>query len=242
MPSYEELDYCQTPLGELILRRREVLSLDRRIVYEVKLAGELLMSSIVNDAEIALATLGLAEAPGEDRDVLVGGLGLGHTAKAALEADRVRSVTVVEYLDRVIEWHESGVVPLGEALSKDDRCKFLCEDFFEFVGARDGSGNGSAGGATSRARYHAVLLDIDHSPRCLLDARHAAFYSPRGFAALRDHLYPGGVFALWSADPPEESLLSALRESFPAVSTEPSRFRNPMLDMQDVNYIVVAKS
>lgn len=241
MPSYEELDYCQTPLGELILRRREVLSLNRAVVYEVKLAGELLMSSIVNDAEIALATLGLRCAPGDARDVLVGGLGLGYTAKAALDAERVRSVRVIEYLERVIDWHERGLVPLGETLSRDDRCEFVLGDFFEAVGHKDHAKTNGDIAKPDRRRYHAILLDIDHSPQCLLHARNAAFYSPSGFAALREHLYPGGVFALWSADPPEESLLAALRESFETVNVEPSRFRNPMLDMEDVNYIVVAK-
>ena len=89
MAAFEELDYGLTPLGELILRRREVLSLDRAEVFEVKLDGEFLMSSIVNDAEIALAEFALPLVACDRCDVLVGGLGLGYTAKAALDAEVV---------------------------------------------------------------------------------------------------------------------------------------------------------
>jgi len=57
---FEELDYRRTPLGDLILRRRRVLSLEGREVFEVKLGDEFLMSSLFNEGEIALARLGLA--------------------------------------------------------------------------------------------------------------------------------------------------------------------------------------
>jgi len=99
--SIEELDHAMTPLGELILRRRCVRSLGGVDVFEVKLAGAFLMSSMVNDAEIALADIALSQVTGHWRDLLVGGLGLGHTAKAALDADHVRSVTVIELLEPV---------------------------------------------------------------------------------------------------------------------------------------------
>ncbi len=111
--SIEELDYANTPLGELVLRRRSVASLGGADIYEVKLAGEFLMSSLVNDAEIALADVALGLVDDSDRDVLVGGLGLGYTAQAALAADRIRTVTVIELLPSVVQWHEQGIVPLG---------------------------------------------------------------------------------------------------------------------------------
>ena len=135
MAAFEELDYSMTPLGELILRRREVLSLDRAEVFEVKLAGELLMSSIVNDAEIALAKFALPLVACDRCDVLVGGLGLGYTAKAALDTDTVAGVTVIEYLRRVISWHQGELVPLGRSLSQDARCRLVHGDFFAVVGS-----------------------------------------------------------------------------------------------------------
>src|SRR3546814_20579251 len=71
------------------LFRSPTLKID---IYEVILGGEHLMSSIFTVAEIALARLGLAEVSGDDLDVVVGGLGLGYTARAALEDERVRSL------------------------------------------------------------------------------------------------------------------------------------------------------
>ncbi len=70
-------------MGELILQRRTLLSLNGREVYEIRLGEEYLMSSLFHDAEVALANIGLGELGGEGWDVVVGGLGLGYTAAAA---------------------------------------------------------------------------------------------------------------------------------------------------------------
>ncbi|MCP4378638.1 MAG: hypothetical protein GY794_20990, partial [bacterium] len=102
---FEELDYSRTPLGELILRRRSVPAMEDACLYEVKLGGEFLMSSIVNDSEIALADLAMKDLDRADCNVLVGGLGLGYTAAAVLKFDNVRSLVVAEYLPEVIRWH-----------------------------------------------------------------------------------------------------------------------------------------
>ena len=254
LAAFEELDYSMTPLGELILRRREVLSLDRAEVYEVKLAGELLMSSLVNDAEIALAEFALPLVACDQCDVLVGGLGLGYTAQAALEADNVASVTVIEYLERVIAWHQRELVPLGRALTQNARCRLVHGDFFAAVGSPANQSDGSsepcpealAAIRTEPARwrserFHAILLDIDHSPQCLLHAGHAAFYTAEGLKRLTCHIYPGGVFALWSADPPAEALTDSLNDAFANVRVRESTFYNPLLDLHDVNYIVIAQ-
>ncbi len=247
LAAFEELDYGMTPLGELILRRREVLSLDRAEVYEVKLGGELLMSSIVNDAEIALAESALPFVACDRRDVLVGGLGLGYTAKAALEADNVASVTVIEYLERVIAWHENELVPLGRSLTQDARCRLVHGDFFAAVGSPANLNDeppepcSEALAGCASKRFHAILLDIDHSPQCLLHAGHAAFYTAEGLERLTGHIHPGGVFALWSADPPQESLTDGLNGAFESVRVRETKFYNPMLDLHDVNYIVIAQ-
>ena len=247
MAAFEELDYGMTPLGELILRRREVLSLNGAEVFEVKLAGELLMSSIVNDAEIALAQFALPLVACDRCDVLVGGLGLGYTAQAALDADNVASVTVIEYLQRVIAWHQSELVPLGRSLTHNPRCQLVHDDFFAVVGSPAQQNDGQSvpcretqAGIASK-RFHAILLDIDHSPQCLLHAGHAAFYTSEGLARLSGQIQPGGVFALWSADPPEESLTDGLSGAFASVQVRETKFYNPLLDLHDVNYIVVAQ-
>ena len=81
-PLFEELDYRQTPLGELILRRRTYSQLDDLDVFEVILGDGFLMSSLFTVVEVALADLGLAAvaeafSAGEELEVVIGGLGVG---------------------------------------------------------------------------------------------------------------------------------------------------------------------
>lgn len=243
----EELDYGMTPLGELILRRREVLSLGRIEVFEVKLNGQFLMSSLVNNAEIALANLALPLLTGVECDVLVGGLGLGYTAKAALDSPGVRSVTVIEYLARVIGWHHRGLVPLAGQLTGDARCSLIQGDFFAAIDppatghVQERPGDDATPAPFNSNRFHAILLDIDHSPQCLLQPSHAAFYTPSGLRRLTDRLHPGGVFALWSADPPQRAFMDGLESAFSSVQVHESEFYNPLLNEDDVNYIFVAR-
>jgi hypothetical protein len=134
--NFEELDYRPTPIGALSLRRRREFSLGVD-VFEIKLGDEYLMSSLFTASEIALARLGLAELSGADLDVVVGGLGLGYTAKAVLEHQAVKSLVIVEALDAVIDWHERGVLPLGPALTADPRSKFVLGDFLRWRPQRD---------------------------------------------------------------------------------------------------------
>jgi spermidine synthase len=235
---FEELDYRQTPLGELILRRRGVLSMGGAEVFEVKLDDRFLMSSLVNESEIALAELALGELEGEQLDVVVGGLGLGYTARAALDHAAVRSVLVIEYLSEVIDWHLRGLVPLGAQLMADQRCRIVNADFFALLN-RPGQGLDPQ---ISGRRFHAVLLDIDHSPRSLLHPSHGAFYEPDGLRGMAPRLHPGGVFALWSADLPDEDFLKALGAAFAASRAHAIKFYNPLLDCDDTNTVYVART
>lgn len=243
--NFEELDFAETRFGELILRRRRVLSLDRADVYEVKLDGSFLMSSLVNASEIALAELGLAaleQPPGSGStadgwDVVVGGLGLGYTAATALEDDRVGSLLVLEYLAEVIAWHEQGLVPLGEQLGKDERCRLIQGDFFALAAEPEPGFDSAAPGR----RFHAVLLDIDHSPDGLLHSSHAALYQPQGLRRLALQLHPGGVFALWSAEPPDEVFAGRLEVAFVDVQAHAVTFFNPLLDRDDTNTVYVCR-
>ncbi len=191
---FEELGWQQTPMGVLSLRRRFDLTV-RSDVYEVKLDDEYLMSSLFTVAERELARLGLARTPGAELDVLVGGLGLGYTAWEALQCDRIRSLTVVEYSQSVIEWHERGLLPDTSALRTDGRVGMRCANFFSVLA--DGSGFDPA--APGR-RYDAILLDIDHSPRHLLDDSHGWFYSPDGLRAALTLMAANATFAMWSDD------------------------------------------
>src|SRR5437870_4136725 len=110
---FEELDFRPTPLGDLTLRRRRIAELGGVEVFEVKLGEAFLMSSLFHEVEVALADLGLAALEGGTFDVVVGGLGLGYTAVAALKHATVHSLLVVDALDAVIDWHQRGLVPLG---------------------------------------------------------------------------------------------------------------------------------
>ena len=130
---FEELDYQQTPIGAISLRRRHDFRLGKDIL-EIMLGDEHLMSDLFTTSEIALATLGLAyhrEKGGPPpRDIVIGGLGLGYTAEAVLQDNDVTSLLVVDALQPIIDWHEQNMLPLGAALSGDSRCQFICADFF----------------------------------------------------------------------------------------------------------------
>ena len=134
---FEELDYRPSPIGAISLRRRRDLRLDQD-VYEIKLGDDFLTSSAFTASEIALAKLCLAELPGRALDVVVGGLGLGYTAKAVLDHDAVCSLVVVDVLDAVIDWHRAGLVPLGTQLTGDARCRFVHADFFDMANSVTG--------------------------------------------------------------------------------------------------------
>jgi spermidine synthase len=234
---FEELDFRETPIGDLILQRRRFLQLDGVEVYEVKLGDAFLMSSLFHEVEVALSKLGLAALATPDADVVVGGLGLGYTAVAALEDPTLRSLIVVEALDAVIDWHQQGLVPLGPVLTGDERCRFVLADFF--VRAADPQRGFDP--ANPGRKFHAVLLDIDHSPRNLLHASNAAFYERPGLEKLAAQLHPGGVFALWSDDPPDERFLEDLRAVFETVQVEVVRFANPLLDRESESTVYVAR-
>ena len=92
----EILAYEPSPLGLLCLRRRELLSEPGVIVTEATLNHEFLMSSLYTDSERALARTALEMNSGDHLRVLVGGLGLGYTAREALLSPRVERVEVVE--------------------------------------------------------------------------------------------------------------------------------------------------
>lgn len=222
---FEELDWRATPMGELVLRRRWDPTFDKE-VHEIKLDDEYLMSSLFTVAEEELAHLGLAALTGTEPaslDVAVGGLGLGYTALAALADPRVRTLTVIDALAEVIDWHRQGLIPAGQTLTADPRCTLLHRDFFAALRSPDGLDP-----THSHRRFHAILVDIDHSPRHVLHPSHAAFYEPVGLADLARHLCPGGVFGLWSNDPPDDDFTAALQHAFDQVEAEIITFDNPL--------------
>ncbi len=233
---FEELDYQPTPLGALSLRRRREpkLGVD---VYEIKLGEAFLMSSLFTASEVALAEHGMAAVNGADCDVLVGGLGLGYTARAALAHDALATLTVVEYLAPVIDWHRGGLVPIGRVLDTDPRCRLVQGDFFALARSREGLDPD-----TPERRFDAILVDIDHSPEALLDDRSESFYRPEGLRAVAQHLKPAGVFGLWSNDAPDTRFLDRLGTAFTDAWAEPVTFHNPLMDQPYTQTVYLARS
>ena len=235
MRRFEELAFEQTPMGELTLRRRYEAAVAAD-VFEVKLGDEYLMSSLFTVAEEALSDLGLA-AVAADRgalDVVVGGLGLGYTAVAALRDPRVATLTVVDALPAVIGWHERRLLPVSTVLIDDPRTRLVHADFFALMRASP-----AAEGVLPES-LDAILLDVDHSPTFTLDPSHADLYTVEGLRRLGAHLRPGGVFALWSDDPPEPTFLAALGEVFPHVEGHTVAFDNPLTGGRSRNGVYVA--
>ncbi|MGH3330268.1 MAG: spermidine synthase, partial [Nocardioidaceae bacterium] len=206
---FQELDWRETPIGAISLRRRRDPGLDTD-VYEVKLGDDFLMSSVFTAGEVELARIGLAELQGTGFDVVVGGLGLGYTAAAVLADPRVGSLTVVEALEAVIDWHQRELLPVAPALTSDPRCRLANGDFFALAADPDGFDSQAPG-----RRFDAILVDIDHTPSHVLHHSHASFYTADGLRRLASHLHPGGVFALWSDDPPDHDFLATLATVFP---------------------------
>ena len=232
---FEELDWSETRMGVISLRRRLEPSL-KVDVYEVKLGDEFLMSSLFTVAEVELARLGLAWVDGAGLDVVVGGLGLGYTAQAALADPRVASLLVVEALGEVIGWHRRALLPDAAELASDPRVRLQQGDFFAMADS-DGGFDPEVPGR----RFHAVLLDIDHTPGHVLHPSHSAFYTPAGLGRLAGHLHPGGVFALWSDDPPDPAFEAVLAEVFDRSEASVVRFPNPLTGGYSTNAVYVAR-
>jgi spermidine synthase len=227
---FEELDWQATPMGELTLRRRVDPSLALEI-FEVKLGDEYLMSSAFTVAEEALADLGLAATSGERLRVVVGGLGLGYTAIAALRDPRVAVLTVIDTLPAVIDWHQRGLLPVSAELIGDVRTNLVLDDFFAVMRAAPAPGS---------ERWDAILLDVDHSPRHQLDPSHADLYTVDGLQRLAGHLVAGGVFALWSDDPPDQEFLVTMRAVFGGVEAHVVDFANALTGGISSNTVYVA--
>jgi spermidine synthase len=224
----EILAYEDTPLGPLCLRRRELLSAPGTVVTEVTLDHAFLMSSHNTASERALATVALQLHTGSDLHVLVGGLGLGYTAHAALASPRVARVEVVEFLPQVIGWLEQGLVPLSSELKGEPRLVTSQGDVYARLLDEPAE------------RYDAILIDVDHAPDEHLAGANSAFYTRGGLERARRHLAPGGLLGVWShAESPP--FAGTLREVFPEVRVEPVTFFNDLVDEETTDWLFFAR-
>ena len=232
---FEELDYQPTAIGPISLRRRRELRLDVDVL-EILLGDEHLMSDLFTTSEVALAECGLG-AITDDKPLLVvvGGLGMGFTADAALNDTRIESLVIVEKLAPVIGWHESGLIPLGKRLGDDPKCRFVEGDFFQMAASDTGFDP-----VEPARKFDAILLDIDHAPNFHLAPAHAGFYQPDGLAKLQQHLVDGGIFALWSNDPPNAAFAARLQSVFRVANAVEVPFYNPLQDRDFIQSIYIA--
>jgi len=236
-PIFEELDFQKTPLGDISLRRRSEPRLDGEILYEVKLNDDFLMSSLFTEAEVQLARLGLAALKDhkQNLDIVVGGLGLGYTAVAALEDPSVKSLRVIDVMEPVIDWHQRGLVPLGGKLTSDPRCTLVHADFFEVA-----TSPGGFDPADPDRLVHAVLLDIDHSPSHWLNSGNSTFYTESALVKMAKKIHPGGIFGLWSNDPPENEFIDLLESVFASTESHIVTFPNPYTCGESTNTVYLA--
>ncbi len=236
MSNLEILAYEESQLGPLCLRRRELLSQPGVVVTEVTLNHEFLMSSLYTDSEETLARVALEGLEGNSLRVLVGGLGLGYTAHAALRSNRVAYVEVIDLLPQVIAWMKDGLVPLSDDLAQETaigRLEITEGDAYARLAE-------PASDADPKP-FDAILIDIDHSPDERLDEDNSVpFYTAEGLRAAAQHLAPGGVLAVWSY---AESgpFVDALSEVFNEVSVVPVSYDNEMIQQRRTDWLFFAK-
>jgi predicted membrane-bound spermidine synthase len=191
------------------------LSLARRgDEWVVRAGGRVLMSSRQHGSEDALAELALGRVrrPGGARTVLVGGLGLGYTLRAALE--RVGSearVVVAEISPELVAWNRGPLAHLAGRPLDDPRTRLQVGDVASRI-------------EEARGAFDAILLDVDNSPSSMVLEGNDRMYGARGVRACRDALAAGGVLAVWSAGPDADYLARLSKEGLEARAvTVPAR-------------------
>ncbi|MFW6052004.1 MAG: spermidine synthase [Myxococcota bacterium] len=181
MIPWETLATAEAPDGTALELRR------RGHEYRIRAGGHELMSNDDERSSRALADIGCAHlAPSADARVLVGGLGMGFTLRAAL--DRVgpgATVEVAELVEAVAEWNRGPLAGLAGAPLEDRRTVLRLQDVRCCMRAAPN-------------RYDAILLDVDNGPKALAHAGNDALYGRRGLAEAWRALCPGGVLAVWS--------------------------------------------
>ena len=217
----EYLDSAERSIGLIYLCRWPHPDGRGGQVYDVWIDGELLMSDIspVSERQLATSAIAAHEGTGKLR-ILVGGLGLGHTADAALESPRASEVRVVDAMDFVIDWIKRDMIPLSASLNKDDRVKLVQGDVY-----------GDVLGPASET-WDVILIDVDHSPNSPLDPATLVFYTAEGQARVRKHLAPGGIVAVWSAHD-SDAYAAVMAEAYPESWRESVRWSVPTVSGPD---------
>jgi spermidine synthase len=203
---YEEIDREETPLGELVLRR--YVAETGETGYEILIDGSFLMASHGSHSERAMAALAhqLLQPPAAGLTVLVGGLGAGHTLRAALDLDGVERVVVAEVGAKVVDWNRRFFAEANSGAVDDPRVEVIVDDLARLVERSDDE-------------FDLMLLDVDNGPGWLASPVNERLYSTDGVDACRRSLNPGGVLAVWCPQP-NPTFENTLRTVFPTVHVE----------------------
>jgi spermidine synthase len=181
------IDTAQIPggAGELRLMRRG----DE---FSIRLGANELMNSRLSDSEEALATLSLERIRSRAEPlILIGGLGMGFTLRAAERAfGPDAEIVVAELIPAVVGWARGPMADLFSGCLDQPGVRIVEADVAALI-------------REVRARYDAILLDVDNGPEGMTQAANDALYSARGLASARAALKPGGVLAVWSQGPDE---------------------------------------
>jgi len=181
--------------------------------FSIMLGGNELMNSRISGSEEALATLACARmAGGAARAILIGGLGMGFTLRAALGVVGAGArLVVAELVPAVIAWARGPMAALyGDSLV-DPRVDMREADVGAII-------------RESRGAFDAILLDVDNGPDGLSRAANDRLYDKAGLAAARAALRPGGVLAVWSSAP-DVRFAARLTQAGFAVEEEVARGR-----------------
>ena len=176
--------------------------------FSIRIGTAELMNSRLSGSEEALATLAARDLAGRRAPaVLIGGLGMGFTLRAALTAFDVDArISVCELIPAVVAWGRGPMAELYGASLADARVKIVEADVADIIGAQ-------------RAAYDAILLDVDNGPEGMVQAANDGLYGSRGLAAARAALRPGGILAVWSAHP-DTAFAQRLKKAGFAVTEE----------------------
>jgi len=169
--------------------------------HSIRIDGDVLMTSNSHGSEEQLAQRGCAGLDALPRArVLVGGLGMGFTARAALSAlGPDAAVDVVELVGAVVRWNRELIGHLANAPLLDPRVRFIEGDVAGAI-------------ATAREHYDAILLDVDNGPEAFTRRENRYLYSLEGLRRARNALRPNGVLAIWSTFS-SRAFTSRLREA-----------------------------
>ena len=213
-----------TPRGEIQLHRRG----DE---YEIIENGVFIMATWNRTSERAMVTIALGRrSVGRGLRVLVAGLGVGYSLRAALDDPRVARVDVVEIDENVVAWNRGPLAAFNGAALDDPRVELHLTDFVEWVTrpvkndaapSRDGGGTGGGGGSNSGdsgGAYDLVVMDIDNGPDWLVFDANRRLYEAPALAAVAARTKPGGLVVMWSATR-SEPLRARLRERVGPVTT-----------------------